>query len=95
MPARNPDDGGSASRSQPDQPAAHRLADRSALPEEPLDAREIDILRLLERGLSNKQIARNLGSASAANRSPKRDGGTSFKFAQYSVDRMFGIDCCD
>ncbi|MBB2990060.1 ATP/maltotriose-dependent transcriptional regulator MalT [Mycolicibacterium iranicum] len=30
-------------------------------PEEPLSVREIEILRLLERGLSNKQIARTLG----------------------------------
>ena len=42
-------------------PVIARVADRSPLPEEPLNAREIDILRLLERGLSNKQIARNLG----------------------------------
>jgi len=42
-------------------PVISRVADRSPLPEEPLNAREIDILRLLERGLSNKQIARNLG----------------------------------
>ncbi|MGE2835757.1 LuxR C-terminal-related transcriptional regulator [Mycobacterium sp. SMC-4] len=32
-----------------------------ASPEEPLTAREIEILRLLDRGLSNKQIARTLG----------------------------------
>jgi ATP/maltotriose-dependent transcriptional regulator MalT len=42
-------------------PVIARVADRSALPEEPLSAREIDVLRLLESGLSNKQIARNLG----------------------------------
>ena len=42
-------------------PVIARVADRSPLPEEPLNAREIDILHLLERGLSNKQIARNLG----------------------------------
>lgn len=42
-------------------PIISRAADRSPLPEEPLNAREVDILHLLERGLSNKQIARNLG----------------------------------
>ncbi|GAY17729.1 LuxR C-terminal-related transcriptional regulator [Mycobacterium sp. shizuoka-1] len=42
-------------------PVITRVAERSPLPEEPLNAREVDILRLLERGLSNKQIARNLG----------------------------------
>ncbi|OYN80298.1 LuxR family transcriptional regulator [Mycolicibacterium sphagni] len=42
-------------------PVIARVADRSPLPEEPLSAREIDVLRLLESGLSNKQIARNLG----------------------------------
>ncbi|MPY78515.1 MAG: AAA family ATPase [Actinophytocola sp.] len=31
------------------------------LPEEPLTAREIDIVRLLDHGLSNKEIARRLG----------------------------------
>lgn len=35
---------------------AHR-----ASPEEPLSPREMEILRLLDRGMSNKQIARNLG----------------------------------
>ncbi len=38
-----------------------RPADRGPMPEEPLNAREVDILRLLERGLANKEIARNLG----------------------------------
>ena len=38
-----------------------RSAERRPLPEEPLNAREVDILRLLERGLANKEIARNLG----------------------------------
>ncbi|MCX2933821.1 LuxR C-terminal-related transcriptional regulator [Mycobacterium sp. CVI_P3] len=42
-------------------PVIARVAERSPLPEEPLSAREVDILRLLDRGLSNKQIARNLG----------------------------------
>ncbi len=35
--------------------------ERPPLPEEPLNPRELDILRLLERGLANKEIARNLG----------------------------------
>ena len=35
--------------------------ERPPLPEEPLNSRELDILRLLERGLANKEIARNLG----------------------------------
>jgi LuxR family maltose regulon positive regulatory protein/serine/threonine-protein kinase PknK len=34
---------------------------RRSLPEEPLNAREVDVLRLLERGLANKEIARSLG----------------------------------
>jgi LuxR family maltose regulon positive regulatory protein/serine/threonine-protein kinase PknK len=34
---------------------------RNSLPEEPLNGREIDILRLLARGLANKEIARTLG----------------------------------
>jgi ATP/maltotriose-dependent transcriptional regulator MalT len=41
-------------------PVIARPAERSAIPEEPLNAREIDVLHLLDRGLSNKQIARNL-----------------------------------
>ncbi|MDG4664941.1 LuxR C-terminal-related transcriptional regulator [Mycobacterium sp. 236(2023)] len=52
---------------------AHADSDKAAIPvivpdahvgpspEEPLSVRELEILRLLERGLSNKQIARNLG----------------------------------
>lgn len=39
-----------------DRPVEHRPR-----PEEPLNAREVDILRLLERGLANKEIARSLG----------------------------------
>lgn len=35
--------------------------ERRSMPEEPLNAREVDILRLLDRGLANKEIARNLG----------------------------------
>lgn len=42
-------------------PVIGRAAERSPLPEEGLNAREVDILRLLEGGLSNKQIARDLG----------------------------------
>jgi ATP/maltotriose-dependent transcriptional regulator MalT len=42
-------------------PVARHTGERRPLPEEPLNARETEILRLLERGLSNKQIARNLG----------------------------------
>jgi LuxR family maltose regulon positive regulatory protein/serine/threonine-protein kinase PknK len=42
-------------------PVIDRTVDRNPTAEEPLNAREIDILRLLDRGLSNKQIARNLG----------------------------------
>lgn len=42
-------------------PAVGRSAERHPLPEEPLNAREIDILRLLDRGLLNKEIARKLG----------------------------------
>lgn len=42
-------------------PVIARASDRASTPEEPLNAREIDVLRLLDRGLSNKQIARNLG----------------------------------
>jgi serine/threonine-protein kinase PknK len=37
-----------------------RGAGRNAIPEAPLNAREVDILRLLDLGLSNKQIARSL-----------------------------------
>jgi serine/threonine-protein kinase PknK len=37
-----------------------RGAGRNAIPEAPLNAREVEILRLLDRGLSNKQIARSL-----------------------------------
>jgi DNA-binding NarL/FixJ family response regulator len=42
-------------------PAISPVAQNGASPEEPLTVREVEILRLLERGLSNKQIARNLG----------------------------------
>ncbi|CQD20395.1 serine/threonine protein kinase [Mycobacterium lentiflavum] len=35
--------------------------ERNSLPEEGLSGREVEILRLLERGMTNKQIARNLG----------------------------------
>jgi LuxR family maltose regulon positive regulatory protein/serine/threonine-protein kinase PknK len=42
-------------------PVIDRSAERNPTPEEPLNAREVEILRLLDRGLSNKQIARNLG----------------------------------
>lgn len=42
-------------------PVIGRAGERSSLPEEELNGREVEILRLLERGLTNKQIARNLG----------------------------------
>ncbi|HEX2213557.1 MAG TPA: LuxR C-terminal-related transcriptional regulator, partial [Mycobacterium sp.] len=42
-------------------PVIATTAHNGAAPEEPLTAREIEILRLLDRGLSNKQIARTLG----------------------------------
>lgn len=42
-------------------PVIARAAERAPTPEEPLNAREIEVLRLLDRGLSNKQMARNLG----------------------------------
>ena len=42
-------------------PVIERPAERRPLPEAPLNAREVDILRLLERGLANKEIARSLG----------------------------------
>ncbi len=42
-------------------PVIARADDRAPTPEEPLNARELEVLRLLDRGLSNKQIARNLG----------------------------------
>lgn len=42
-------------------PVIERPGERHPLPEEPLNAREIDILRLLDRGLANKEIARHLG----------------------------------
>jgi serine/threonine-protein kinase PknK len=42
-------------------PVIDRPIERRPMPEEPLNAREVDILRLLERGLANKEIARNLG----------------------------------
>jgi ATP/maltotriose-dependent transcriptional regulator MalT len=42
-------------------PVIGRAGERSPLPEEDLSGREVEILRLLERGLTNKQIARNLG----------------------------------
>jgi LuxR family maltose regulon positive regulatory protein/serine/threonine-protein kinase PknK len=40
--------------------ADHHSSPTGLTPNDPLTAREIDILRLLERGLSNKEIARNL-----------------------------------
>ncbi|HVE27888.1 MAG TPA: LuxR C-terminal-related transcriptional regulator, partial [Sporichthya sp.] len=49
-----------AQKEQAARRAADGAAPRSLAPEEPLSAREIDILRLLDRGLSNKEIARNL-----------------------------------
>lgn len=42
-------------------PVIDRSAERNPFPEEPLNAREIDILRFLDRGLSNKEIAHHLG----------------------------------
>lgn len=42
-------------------PVIDRPLERRPMPEEPLNAREVDILRLLERGLANKEIARSLG----------------------------------
>jgi serine/threonine-protein kinase PknK len=42
-------------------PVLERSCERGPMPEEPVSIREIEILRLLDRGLSNKQIARNLG----------------------------------
>ena len=42
-------------------PVIERPVERKPMPEEPLNAREVDILRLLERGLANKEIARSLG----------------------------------
>ena len=44
-------------------PPIARAAGRTPVTEEPLNDREISILRLLELGLPNKQIARNLGLA--------------------------------
>ena len=41
--------------------APARSAQPGRLPEQPLTAREVDIVRLLDRGLSNKEIARRLG----------------------------------
>ncbi|WP_045875137.1 LuxR C-terminal-related transcriptional regulator [Pseudofrankia sp. DC12] len=41
-------------------PIVERPTERNPIPEEPLNAREVDILRLLDRGLSNKELARNL-----------------------------------
>jgi LuxR family maltose regulon positive regulatory protein/serine/threonine-protein kinase PknK len=38
-----------------------RPAERYSTPEEPLSTREVHILHLLDRGLSNKEIAHNLG----------------------------------
>jgi serine/threonine-protein kinase PknK len=42
-------------------PVIGRAGERSPLPEEALNDREVEVVRLLERGLTNKQIARNLG----------------------------------
>lgn len=42
-------------------PVIATAAHNGAAPEEPLTGREVEILRLLDRGLSNKQIARTLG----------------------------------
>ncbi|OJZ72862.1 LuxR family transcriptional regulator [Mycobacterium paraffinicum] len=42
-------------------PVVTRDSERAPTPEEPLTPREIEVLRLLDRGMSNKQIARNLG----------------------------------
>ena len=42
-------------------PTPGLAGERPPMPEEPLNARELDILRLLERGLANKEIGRNLG----------------------------------
>lgn len=42
-------------------PVIGRAGERGSLPEEELTGREVEILRLLQEGLSNKQIARCLG----------------------------------